>query len=96
MDEKQPQHTTKEVVSRKLWVFTCRNCQKKRRLTFYKSKASIGLCRSCRTSALKRHHHPNQLTMFGLTPTALFVDELVVSDPANLEKWNPEPELSEI
>lgn len=93
MEEKQPQHTTKEIVSRKLWVFTCGGCQKKRRLTFYKSKASIGLCRSCRTSALERHHHPNQLTMFGTGP--VMDDELVLSgESRTLEKWNPEPELS--
>lgn len=80
MNDKQLQHTTKEIVSRKLWVFTCENCQKKRRLTFYRSKASNGLCRSCRASALERHHNANQLSIFE-------------AKPALVEEWKPEPEV---
>lgn len=88
MEEIQPQHITKELISRKLWVFTCAGCNKKRRVTFSRGKATSGLCRICRTEALERRRNENQL--------GLFDNPLMISDSKNIEKWNPEPDLAEV
>jgi hypothetical protein len=52
----------KELVSRKVYFFECEGCRKKRRQTFRKSKAEVGLCRSCRQDALEVHK--SQLNLF--------------------------------
>lgn len=52
----------KELVSRKVYYFECDGCRKKRRQTFRKSKAEVGLCRACRQDALKVHK--SQLNLF--------------------------------
>lgn len=51
----------KDLMSRKIYFFTCEKCGHSKRQSFRKSKAEVGLCRICRRAALLVHKDQGNL-----------------------------------
>lgn len=51
----------KELLSRKIYFFTCEKCGHHKRQSFRRSKAEVGLCRKCRQAALLVHKNQGSL-----------------------------------
>lgn len=50
-----------DLISRKIYFFTCEKCGNNRRQSFRRSKAEVGLCRKCRQAALLVHKNQGSL-----------------------------------
>lgn len=51
----------RDLISRKVYFFTCEKCGHTKRQSFRKSNANIGLCRVCRRNALLIHKDQGNL-----------------------------------
>lgn len=55
------QKNDKNLISRKIYFFTCEKCGHIKRQSFRKNKAEVGLCRNCRQATLLIHKNQGNL-----------------------------------